>query len=167
MECVVCLKKHCICQKIIDHEINEIGFLETKPKRKKVEKIELSIFRAEEKQELKYKKRMLSGAKQRAKAKGLTFDLTLEDIHIPIYCPILGMPLYTSELDTDCSPSIDRIDNSGGYTKDNIQIISTRANRIKSDSSIEELQRMLNYLVEQKRLRSVDSAQPQISIQPL
>lgn len=157
MECVVCLKKHCICQKIIDYEINEMGFLDTKPKRKKVEKIGLSVFREEKEQEIKYKKRMLSGAKQRAKTKGLTFNLTLEDIIIPVYCPILGMPLYTSELDSDCSPSIDRIDNSGGYTKDNVQIISTRANRIKSDSSIEELQRLLNYLVEQKRTRRIDS----------
>lgn len=150
-------KKHCICQKIIDYEINEIGFFESQPKRKKAEKIGLSVFRTEEQQEVKYKKKMLSGAKQRAKAKGLAFDLTIEDIIIPVYCPILGMPLYTSELDSDCSPSIDRIDNSGGYTKDNIQIISTRANRIKSDSSIDELQRLLNYLVEQKRTRRIDS----------
>jgi hypothetical protein len=157
MECIVCLKKHCICEKIIDYEINEIGFLETPRKRKKAEKVGLSVFRTEAEQEIKYKKRMLSGAKQRAKTKGLAFDLTVEDIAIPVYCPILGMPLYTSELDSDCSPSIDRIDNSGGYTKDNIQIISTRANRIKSDSSIEELQRLLNYLVEQNRLRRIDS----------
>jgi len=157
MECEVCLKKRCICEKILDYEINEIGFLDTKPKQKSTTKIKLSLFGATEQEEIKYKKKMLSGASNRAKRKSLDFDLTIDDINIPTYCPILGIPLYTSELDAECSPSIDRIDNSRGYTKDNIQIISTRANRIKSDSSIEELQKLLNYLVEQKRQRSLDN----------
>jgi hypothetical protein len=157
MKCEVCLKKRCICEKILDYEINEIGFLDTKPKQKPSAKIKLSLFGATEQEEIKYKKKMLSGASNRAKTKGLEFNLTIEDIIIPVYCPILGIPLYTSELDADCSPSIDRIENSRGYTKDNIQIISTRANRIKSDSSIEELQKLLTYLVEQKRQRLLDN----------
>ena len=44
------------------------------------------------------------------------------------------------------SPSIDRIDSTKGYTKDNIQIISWRANRIKNDSTPEELMQIATYM---------------------
>jgi hypothetical protein len=37
------------------------------------------------------------------------------------------------------SPSIDRIDPARGYIKENIWVISHRANQIKSDASHEEL----------------------------
>jgi hypothetical protein len=37
------------------------------------------------------------------------------------------------------SPSVDRIDSTMGYTKDNLQIISKRANQFKSDATIDEL----------------------------
>lgn len=37
------------------------------------------------------------------------------------------------------SPSLDRIDNDIGYVKDNIWVISQRANQMKGDASKEEL----------------------------
>ena len=37
------------------------------------------------------------------------------------------------------APSIDRINNDGGYTKDNIMIMSTRANLLKKNATIDEL----------------------------
>jgi hypothetical protein len=37
------------------------------------------------------------------------------------------------------APSIDRIDNSKGYTKDNIMIVSTKLNLLKKDATIDEL----------------------------
>lgn len=85
--------------------------------------------------------RILKGAKARAKQKGLEFDLSLEDIVIPDVCPILNLPLMVNERTggKDNSPSIDRIDNARGYTKDNIQIISNLANQMKNSATREQL----------------------------
>jgi hypothetical protein len=41
---------------------------------------------------------------------------------------------------------IDRIDTSKGYLKDNIKVISWRANRLKSDGTLEELEKIVNYM---------------------
>lgn len=49
----------------------------------------------------------------------------------------------------DDSYSLDRIDSSRGYVKGNIWVISLRANRIKNDSTVEEL-RLIADKVEQK-----------------
>lgn len=85
-------------------------------------------------------------AKKRAKLKGLDFNIEVEDIpEIPKYCPVLGIEIKsnTTNIPLDSSPSIDRIDSSKGYIKGNIRIISNRANRIKSDATIEELRKVL------------------------
>lgn len=86
-------------------------------------------------------KEMLKKAKERAKAKGLIFDLEWDDFRIPEVCPLLGIPLCrgTGRL-TDNSPSLDRIIPEEGYTKGNVIVISHRANRIKSNSTLEELE---------------------------
>jgi hypothetical protein len=36
------------------------------------------------------------------------------------------------------SPSIDRVDNTKGYSRDNIEVVSTRWNLLKRDSTVEE-----------------------------
>lgn len=83
---------------------------------------------------------LLKQAKKRAKDKGLEFSLTLEDIKIPQRCPIMDEILqYIPGGYSDYSPSIDRIDSSRGYTKDNIQIISSIANRMKWNATKEQL----------------------------
>lgn len=68
---------------------------------------------------------------------------------IPKVCPALGIELdyNVSGYRLDNSPSLDRINNEIGYTLDNIHIISMRANRIKNDATIEELQLLTNYLL--------------------
>lgn len=81
-----------------------------------------------------------SQAKKRAKDKGLEFTLELSDIIIPEVCPIMGIKLeYIPEGYYDYSPSIDRVDSSKGYTRDNIQIISSIANRMKWNATKEQL----------------------------
>lgn len=84
---------------------------------------------------------MWNKAKHRAKVKGMDFNLKVEDITIPDVCPLLGIPLFTSKKHAkDNSPSLDRIDNNKGYTRGNILVISFKANRIKSTSSLEDLE---------------------------
>lgn len=68
--------------------------------------------------------------------------LTVEDIHVPTTCPLLGVPLVISPAGvfvTKCSPSVDRIDSTKGYTKDNIWVISHLANTMKNSASKLEL----------------------------
>lgn len=86
------------------------------------------------------RKCMLYSAKHRAKMKNLEFDLSIEDIQIPEYCPVLKIKIemYASS-QSRTSPSIDRIDTTKGYTKDNIQVISWLANTMKSNANFEEL----------------------------
>lgn len=93
---------------------------------------------------------MIHAAKQRAKLRGMSFDITAADIELPKFCPVLGIELGWEGLKhsreaREKAPSIDRIDNSKGYTKDNVIVISTRANCIKRDASLSELQRIAEF----------------------
>lgn len=74
---------------------------------------------------------MLKSAQMRAAKKGLAFNLdlpwVLERIQAP--CELTGLPfeLYAKGRGFS-SPSIDRRDNSKGYTKDNCRVISWAMN---------------------------------------
>ncbi|MCP1937389.1 hypothetical protein J2R95_003184 [Bradyrhizobium japonicum] len=88
-------------------------------------------------------------AKQNAKAKVLPFDLDV-DYLLSIFptdyvCPVLGIDMKFGG-DRDNSPSLDRIEPAKGYVKGNVAFISDRANRIKSDATLEELGRVYQYL---------------------
>lgn len=94
-------------------------------------------------------KQLLSNAKQRAKKIGLPFNITLEDIFIPDYCPILGIKLGTTDGgkgQVDDSPSLDRIRPEEGYVKGNIAVISMRANVIKNSGSAEEHRKIADWI---------------------
>ena len=80
-------------------------------------------------------------AKQSAKEKNLEFNLDVDDIIIPEYCPLLNLKLtftFTSE-NRESYYSIDRIDSSKGYIKGNVQIMSLKANTMKNSATNEEL----------------------------
>lgn len=97
-------------------------------------------------------KRMLSNAKQRSKLKGLEFSITSGDLILVSFCPILGIELnYTNKQALDNSPSIDRIDNTKGYTKGNVHIISFRANTLKSSGTLEEFEKIVKWFNNIKR----------------
>lgn len=94
---------------------------------------------------------LLNASKQRSKKKSRENELTIQDIKDAFpkdgLCPIFGIQLVFGDAGfRENSPSIDRLDSKKGYTKDNIQIISWKANRIKKDASIEELELILAYM---------------------
>lgn len=119
---------------------------------KKCSKIKNSIkyFKNSADHEFKLNK-TLQASRQRAEKKNLEHTLTLEELKrlypIDNKCPILGIELSWG-FPKDTSPSLDRIDSNKGYTYDNCQIISNKANRIKSDSTLEELEAIVQYLKE-------------------
>lgn len=98
--------------------------------------------------------------KHSAEKRGIEFDLDIADLEIigiPITCPILGIPLHfhTGKVQDD-SISFDRIDPTNGYKVDNLIVISYRANKLKSDASLEELQKICNFYVELNKNRNAN-----------
>ncbi len=90
---------------------------------------------------------MLKRTKARAAKRGVIFDLVKDDIVIPEYCPVLGIKLEQGRNQKlPNSPSLDRIIPSKGYVKGNVAVISLRANQIKNDATIEDLQKVINWL---------------------
>lgn len=98
--------------------------------------------------EPRYLIRKLQAAKTRAKTAGIEFNITIEDISpAPDACPVLGIPLIISpRAPHNNVPSIDRMDNTKGYVKGNVRLISNRANTLKSDMSLAEARRLLAYM---------------------
>ena len=95
--------------------------------------------------------RLCSIAKQRAKKRNVEFSITKDDIEIPELCPILGLKLKMNNGNghggKDDSYSLDRIDNSKGYVKGNIQVISHKANSMKFTASPEELIKFAEWIM--------------------
>lgn len=91
---------------------------------------------------------ILQNAKARARKKGLEFNLVVEDIIIPEVCPVFGTPLELvwGQGTKDNKPSLDRIDSSLGYIKGNVQVISWRANNLKSNGTLTEFLALVEFL---------------------
>jgi len=94
-------------------------------------------------------KQIYNRLKASAKQRNIAFDLTLTDLNdltFPIQCPVLSLPLQSNfGKSCDNSISIDRKDSTKGYTIDNIVVISNRANKLKSDASLDELRRLYEF----------------------
>lgn len=95
------------------------------------------------------KKRIINQKRNWCLRNKTDFDLTVENLNWPINCPVLGIPLnYLDESTKDLknAPSLDRIDPTKGYTADNVRVISNRANRLKLDASVQEIELLLSYM---------------------
>lgn len=91
-------------------------------------------------------KQCVRTAKVRSEKLGIPFDITVKDLDVPDVCPIFGTPLvWTNKLSND-TPSMDRLVPSKGYVKGNVTFISMRANRLKSDASVEDLEKILQWM---------------------
>jgi len=87
------------------------------------------------------------GIRASCNKRGIPFNITYEylvELGIPDKCPVLGIPIIlptgkpSKNTRTDNSPSVDKFYPALGYVKGNVQIISWRANHLKSDGSPEE-----------------------------
>lgn len=91
-------------------------------------------------------KLLYKNIKSRCKRIGREFSIDLEDIIIPQKCPVFGFELKREDKQTWMSaPSVDRIDSSKGYIKGNVTVVSRRANILKRDATVEELEQLFNY----------------------
>jgi len=80
----------------------------------------------------------------------IPFDLDteyLESIYKGV-CPVFNKPFVQHDKTDSMSPALDRVDPGKGYTKGNVQYISARANRIKYDATVDELQSVLSYMLD-------------------
>ena len=88
-------------------------------------------------------------ARRRARRGGTPYDWEIPNLRLPDYCPVLGIKLdysgFRGKADMN-SPSLDRIIPLLGYVKSNICVISLRANRLKNDSTLDEMRRILAYM---------------------
>lgn len=95
------------------------------------------------------KKYLLRLTKTSAKNRNLENTLVLEDMYLPKECPILKKPFIIGS--RWYGYSIDRVDNTKGYNKENIKIISSLANTMKNSASFEELkafsENILDYIM--------------------
>jgi len=149
--CVGC--KQLLPQNLFSYKIKEDPSQGIRDKCKSCSAERAAKEREKRKNNWKYKPTlaMFNNSKQRAKVAGLEHTITIDDIVIPEKCPVLGIKLETGDRKSHGNaPSIDRIDNSKGYIKENIMIVSNRANILKKDASIDELIMIRNFYRELK-----------------
>lgn len=93
---------------------------------------------------------LVNGARNSAKKRNIYFDLKPCDIVIPDVCPVLGIPIGKRSTgrqgQKDDSATIDRFDNNKGYVKDNVFVISWKANNIKSNGTYEEIMKVAEWM---------------------
>jgi hypothetical protein len=87
---------------------------------------------------------LLVRARARAKQLGVPFKLRRADVHLPERCPVFSMVMTVGG--GDAAPSLDRIIPELGYVPGNVVVISQRANRIKNNATLCELQQLVSFL---------------------
>jgi hypothetical protein len=96
----------------------------------------------------KPERHLFNNARARARRDGLEFNIELSDVVVPRLCPVLGVPLVVrgGKGTNPNSPTLDRIIPKLGYIKGNVAVISDRANRIKSDATVDEVAAVARWL---------------------
>jgi len=116
---------------------------------RKEHSIQRRLTMSKEEMDKDLKKRMLSSAKSRARAKGYPFTITADDIFIPEVCPITKEKISAN---IGCSransPSLDKVIPGLGYVPGNIQVISHAANIMKYTFEPPELKEYCRNMIE-------------------
>lgn len=94
---------------------------------------------------------LLRWARDRARKFNLPFSITAVDIVIPETCPVFGFPLVRNlgvkGKGVPTSPSLDRIIPELGYVPGNVRVISRKANAMKSDYDLADLQALARWIL--------------------
>lgn len=93
----------------------------------------------------------LVNIKERSRRHGYESDLLVEDLpELTDVCPVLGIRYQKGTLkNKDASPSVDRKNPNLPYLKkyaNNLVFISHKANRLKSNATVEDLEKIINYM---------------------
>lgn len=117
---------------------------------------------------------IIRNSKHSAKRRGNEFNLHYTDIELPTHCPLLGIELdYLQEGDFNLKnhASLDRIDNTKGYIKGNVMVISRLANAMKNEANFEQLETfcnnislLLKFFKNQDALGSITDIFPNINL---
>lgn len=97
-------------------------------------------------------KARLTSARWRARKRGLAFDEALFAYagNPPIHCACCKHPLDYAGKERGGTRgrglSIDRVDNTKGYTVNNVSFICHRCNALKSDATVDELLAIVAYM---------------------
>ena len=106
-------------------------------------------------------------ARTRARSHGVRFDLDVDFLVsiAPESCPVLGTELNYSRgsgKNMMDAPSVDRIIPANGYVRENVAVISVKANMMKSNGTMDEIWSLWRWLVEVvskiTELNSIDGA---------
>lgn len=89
---------------------------------------------------------------RRARKKKVRFNLKIEDLVIPNFCPVLGIELTRGSV-SPSDATVDRIRPELGYTRGNILIVSRLANDIKSAATPDQIIEVGNFYRELTRQR--------------
>ncbi len=124
----------------------------------------------------KIKGYMIRNSKWSAKRRNHEFNLTINDIQLPEYCPLLGIKLYynfekRTHFNSFNHASLDRIDNSKGYIKGNVIVLSRLANAMKNEADFNQLltfsdniKSLINYYKNQGALGNITDLFPDITL---
>jgi len=101
----------------------------------------------------------LTAMRSRHDSVTLTTEELLELIPKDLRCPIFGTKFvfgtHRNWSDKQKGMSVDRIDNNKGYHKDNIVIVSFKANTMKSSATLKELYQVADFYYElEKKLNA-------------
>jgi len=92
--------------------------------------------------------------KNAASKANVPFTILFEEIEQPEYCPVLGIKLNyawggnNGHLRDPAKATLDKVIPRLGYVPGNVFVISWRANKLKSDMTIEELEKIMKYMKE-------------------
>jgi len=143
---------------------NKLNFVESENKALKNSPKVAQVYNPNQDEEKLKKKlqEMLKGAKRRAKRKGRECELDLEFLKNLFlktngFCPISKVAFNlnngTVKENNYMRPSIDRINNDRGYTKDNVRIIAWGINQQKNDMNED----LFNFFVERKVFYNINN----------